>query len=155
MELLVGSHRKATDHSYVSYNESYEQLLNIKNRRGLTHASPAVYNIIKLAEKVFRSTVVENPTHYLSRSNSVQRLLCVFDRSLLEDEPRTLFNHFAHSEPTVVGEPGHEFQIIRKISQSFFDIRLKYFCKLYNSSRVKFQASSRSVLNRLTIFRHE
>jgi hypothetical protein len=157
--LLYSAYRNSVffaDHSYATSNInecSYQCLLDCKTRGGLSSPRKAVYTTVSCAEKCWRVYISENRD--LAKSNLRLHLILSTERAIYIDQPRNLFPCSPSHADFSLGETSHETQIVRTILEKFFDIRLKQLCKQLKSQASKGQVNSRSVLNRLTIFRHQ
>lgn len=142
------------DHGYVRCADDHLRLLAVKDRGGLVKASEAVYSILNLAEKYFR-TILPTSTTLPPRNHARLRLVVGFLRLITDGQSRRFFPTVEHSESVMLGEMSHEDQLTRQLVTKYYDIRLSHHTKLYNRSTFKNEASSRSLLNRLTLFRHQ
>lgn len=147
--LLGNSIQSLSDHPYYSQSQS-SKLLQVKDRGGLLAASDSVYHIVKRCEQIFNAYVCKS---FISKyRNASKVLVALFMRSIIEDKPVVFFRHSCSVES---GAPDHQSQLIRKLAESFVNIRLHHFCKLYNRTVVeRGSGSDRGRLNRLIIFKH-
>lgn len=133
--------------------ESHEMLLQLKNRGGLVIPSVPVFKIIQRCEQLFRQTVLAEPKKYMNKKQLRSLLVAIYNRSVLEDRPIALFRHAC---PVDIGLMPHTEQLSQRIVKHYFDIRLKHYCKTYNSLVVsKGSSSDRSRLSRYIIFKNQ
>ena len=82
-------------------------------------------------------------------------LVVGFLRLITDIQPRRFFPDIEHGESVMLGETSHNDQLTRQLVTKYYDIRLAHHTKLYNRASFKNEASNRSLLNRLTLFRHQ
>lgn len=155
VSMLVSSDTSESfDHTY-DFVENSRTLLDIKNRGGLVIPSNSVYQTVLNAEKIFRVCVLSHPEKYMNRKNLKLKLITLFNDAVTQPTLH-YFPTFAHSHPVQLGELCHELQMTRELLGRFYDMRLKFYSKVYNSKVVnKSKGSDRSVLSRLIIFKHQ
>ena len=144
----------SSEHQYASKTyEKHEMLTMIKDRGGLLLPSAAVFRTVQQCEKVFRLTVLCAPSKYIAHKSLKSHLLALLRKYVIEDHPVSLFTHCCND--TELGMLSHQQQLVNMISAKFFDLRLKFYSKKYNSSVVNKFGSDRSRLSRLIIFKHQ
>ena len=142
---------RTLDHGYsIGCNHNMARLVTLKDRGGLLYPTEELFNIIKVAEKLFRTVATKQR---LNTSVTLLRLRTAAFQALCEKG--ITFPSIEHEQPLAVGETSHECALTLKVLNLFFKLRMHYYGKIYTSDVIhQKQSSNRNLQNRLTIFRH-
>ena len=142
---------RTLEHSYsLTSDDNAARLVTVKNRGGLIYPTKALFNILKVAEKLFRTVAA---TKRLSTSVTLNRLKALTSQALLEKG--IAFQRVDHDQPLALGEVSHECALTEKVLALFFRLRMHYYGKVYTSDVIhKKESSNRNYQNRMIIFRH-
>ena len=106
--------------------------------------------IVAVAEKCVQQT--NGTTVKLTSSTTKLRYIAAAERHLYVDQPRQPFPRILHSVPCALGEPAHDHQLVRRLLDLFFGIRLKHASKPFNSEQARQAPSQLSFCSKQTSY---
>lgn len=151
-DLLTNNQLATVQDDHAQYCMSFTGLLDVKNKGGLIQPSSYVYEALVFAERQFHANVSRYPS---STPKLLSKLIIGALTSVYEQSQRFFPRDIVHSESVEVAELCHEQQLLRQLFKQFYKIRLRHYSREINKKSMGNQASDRSRLNRLTIFKHQ
>lgn len=123
------------------------QLLNRKNRGGLTLPSKEFEKIVRISESLFQNLLLEaggNPFKIKNIVDIISLKACTLIQELYPNLLEELDEHLG-----IMGS--HRNLMIKKVVGCYIALRVKHFCKQYNDQSVKVRVQ----LSKLILFKHQ
>ena len=123
--------------------------LEMKNRGGLCRPPSDVLEVVRLSNSVFEAEAMKS-TVPADRPDFMKVLINKVARALLEKSP-SIFQEMDYHLDSCSWDNSHKLMMIKKITSIFVTMRLKHWCRQFNTS----QASVRKVLTKQILFKHQ
>ena len=135
-------------------NTPCSKFQKVKERGGLKHASPAVFKIVKAAEREFREHVIECEERITFDKNIDLKMQSVVLARLGIDvfnvSPQHYFDH------RIGQETDHLSSLLKRVVSKYIQMRLKTYGKKYTAERAHGnKVSKRHQLTKLILFSNE
>ena len=123
--------------------------LEMKNRGRLCRPPSDVLEVVRLSNSVFEAEAMKS-TVPADRPDFMKVLINKVARALLEKSP-SIFQEMDYHLDSCSWDNSHKLMMIKKITSIFVTMRLKHWCRQFNTS----QASVRKVLTKQILFKHQ
>jgi len=140
------------DSAHDPISPDLKLLIKRKDRGGLHCPSSSVYQLVKMADSVFRSCIEKTSVVPTTKDLDLKICMLVLEASVSLELFPSLESHVHKMEFTRVNTTSHYVNLIRRVVKQFLKIRLYDYGKRYSRNM---GVSERHSRNKLTLFRNE
>lgn len=136
---------KNTDHEYCVDIFKFSAFTTFVDRGGLKYASRFVFEIVKYCEKVFTAMSSESLRN-LNKNKMIINVVQEFYNKLYK------YLDVSHPLQSIQSEEPHEIQLVKSISNFYFNLRLYHIAKLKSTKISKGSIGLRQKLHKTILF---